>query len=555
MARAARQRARRRQGPIDPRLLRRGRATRNFLVALGLVGVAASALVIVQARLISDAVSHVFATHRGDGVVTAAGWLLAVFAARGLLAWLNEMLAHRASAAVKSRLRHDLMAARLARPENTALPTGTLVRVATTGLDDLDGYYAKYLPQLVLACIVPVVIGVTIALQDLPSAIIIAITLPLIPVFMALIGISTRDQVNRRLTVATRLANHFADLVTGLATLQVFGRARNQVIGLRKSEDSHRTETMKTLRITFLSSLALEILSTISVALVAVTVGFRVLFSQMDLRTALFVLILAPEAYLPVRQVGVHYHDAADGVAAAEAAFAIIDDAEAHAAHGTAAVPVDTTLTFERAGFRYPDAETNALEHLDLTVHPGEIVALAGPSGGGKTTALALAAGLLSPTSGAVRVGGVDVGHLDPDAWHQAIAWVGQTPGMLRETVAANAALGSGDASASEVGKALRAAGAADLDATTLIGDDAEGLSGGERRRVGVARALLRLGSGQVRLLVLDEPTAGLDSDTEAVVLRAVREAGVAALVVSHRPAVLAMVDRVVPVASEVRHG
>ena len=531
--------------PIDRRLLRRGRATRNVLVALAAVGVASSALIIGQARLISDAVSHVFSTHRTDGVLGWAGLLALVFLGRAALAWLAEVLAHRAAAEVKSRLRHDLLAARLARPHNPDVPTGTLVTLVTQGLDDLDGYYAKYLPQLLLAATVPAIIAVTIAAQDIESAVIIVITLPLIPVFMALIGWSTETQVRRRFTVATRLANHFADLVTGLSTLQVFGRARAQLTGLRRTEDAHRRETMKTLRITFLSSFALELIATISVALVAVSVGFRVVFSQMDLRTALFVLILAPEAYLPVRQVGVHFHDAADGMAAADAALAIIEDAERHVSPGTDDLPDDTTIAFDGVTHRYPGAERDALAPLTLTVAPGEIVALAGPSGGGKSTALAIAAGLLPPTGGRVLVGGRPLDTLDPGRWRTAIAWVGQLPGMIHGTIAENTALGSPDASDADIAAALRDAGAPTLDPHRPVGDDAEGLSAGERRRVGVARALLRLRSGGARLLILDEPTAGLDSDSEAIVLEAVRASGVSALVVSHRPAVLAMVDRI----------
>ncbi len=550
-------------GPIDARLVRRGRATRNFLVALVAVGVAASVLILAQARLISDAVSSVFATHRFAGVGRWALLLAVVFAARAGLAWAQEVLAHRASAAVKSGLRHDILAARLERPISH-VPTGSLVRLLTQGLDDLDGYYAKYLPQVILAGIVPVVVGVTIAFQDLTSAIIIAVTIPLIPVFMALIGWTTEAQVNRRLKVADRLANHFADLDAGLSTLQVFGRARAQAEGLRHSEDLHRTETMKTLRLTFISSFALELLATLSVALVAVTVGFRVVFGDLDLRTALFVLILAPEAYLPVRQVGVHYHDSADGVAAADQAFAILDDAASARGAGHGAVPASLTVQVEELGHSYPGATDDALAGLSFTVGAGEVVALAGPSGGGKSTALAIVAGLLRPTSGRVLVGGVDLADLDPSAWRAAVAWVGQTPGMLRATIAQNTALGSPSATPQQIRTALADAGAGHLDPQRLVGDDAEGLSDGERRRVGVARALLRLRTGSARLLLLDEPTAGLDSDTEATVVQAVRDAGVSALVVSHRPAVLAMVNKTVQVlpptvsagsAREVAHG
>ena len=230
---------------------------------------------------------------------------------------LVQFLAHRAAASVKSQLRVDIMRARLARPLDSDTSAAGLVTLVTQGLDALDGFYSKYLPQLVLAVVVPVIIGVAILTADLTSALIVALTLPLIPVFMALVGWSTEARTKRRWDLQTRLARHFADLVAGLPTLQVFGRARAQAQGLAKTEAAHRGETMATLRISFLSALVLELLATLSVAVVAVTVGFRVAFGDLDLATALFVLILAPEAYLPVRQVGVHYHDSADGMAAA----------------------------------------------------------------------------------------------------------------------------------------------------------------------------------------------------------------------------------------------
>ena len=389
-------------GPIDGRLLRRGRATRNFLAALTAVGVVTSVLVIAQARLISDAIAHVFASHRTDGVLRWAGLLALVFLARAALGWAGEVLAHRAAADVKSGLRHDLLAARLARPQNASAPTGTLVTLVTEGLDDLDGYYAKYLPQVLLAGSVPLIVGITIATQDIESAVIIAITIPLIPLFMALIGWSTQTQVARRLRVATRLANHFADLVTGLSTLQVFGRARAQLTGLRATENAHRAETMRTLRVTFLSSFALELLATISVALVAVSVGFRVVFAEMDLRTALFILILAPEAYLPVRQVGVHFHDAADGMAAADAAglpravfsaivpwispgtwpTQAIADRQRSASRSTSGVP--PTSTRPEVGCRNPATTASAVDlpppdgPARATISPGATVRLSG---------------------------------------------------------------------------------------------------------------------------------------------------------------------------------
>ena len=310
-------------GPVEPRLLKRAGATRNYLIASVLVGILTSGLVIAQAWLLARAVAIVL-TYRalpGDWLPTLV-LLLAIFAARGLLAWVNSVLAHRSAAAVKSRLRRDVLAAHLIRP---VASSATLTKVTTTGLDALDGYFSKYLPQLGLAASVPFLVGGVLLLADWPSALIVAFTLPLVPVFMALIGWTTQAATRRAFTRADKLANHFADLIQGLPTLQAFARARAQRRGLEITEEQFRGQTIKVLYTAFLSSFALELLASLSVALVAVTVGFRLAGGEMPFETALFVLILAPEAFLPVRQVGVHFHDSADGVAAANAALDLIE--------------------------------------------------------------------------------------------------------------------------------------------------------------------------------------------------------------------------------------
>lgn len=602
-------------GPLHSRLIARAGATRNYLVASVLVGAVTAGLLIVQAGLVADAVTTVF-----DTLALPEGWaamlllLLAVFAARGALAWLNAWLAHRSAAAVKSQLRRDVMAARLATPVGGA-SSATVMRVVTQGLDALDGYFSKYLPQLGLAVTVPFIVGAAILWADWPSAIIVAFTLPLIPVFMALIGLTTAAATRTSFGRAERLARHFADLIAGLPTLQAFARARAQRRGVAVNEEGYRDATMRTLRISFLSSFALELLATLSVAVVAVTVGFRVAYGQVDFSTALFVLILAPEAFLPVRQVGVHFHDSADGVAAADAAFAIIDAAPIPAGshhalrdegpppskvahplgspeneprpaesrqrlgvssplparrddrHAPSPAAISHTedirhgepsrkalaaeqqtpplVALEEVTYRYPTATADALTDFSLRIQPGEIVALAGPSGAGKSTALALVAGFLRPASGRVLVDGTDLVRIPPAPWRERVAWVAQEPGMINGTVGDNVALGHRTASPDDIAEALRDTGA-DFGADKHVGDDAEGLSAGERRRVALARALLRIRVGTAELLLLDEPTAGLDADTESVVIEAVRASGAGALIVTHRPAVLAAADRVV---------
>lgn len=531
--------------PVDPRLLRRARATRGYLVAGVVVGSTTAVLTLAQAWFLSRSIADVTLTGSLSTIAWALGGLAAVFIGKALLNWANEWLAQRTSAAVKSQLRKDIMAARLEQPLDHAESAG-LVTLVTKGLDGLDGYFAKYLPQLLLAVTVPVVIGIAVLRTDLLSALILFVTLPLIPLFMALVGWTTEAVTRKRWAVQTRLANHFADLIAGLPTLQVFGRARAQAEGLRRSEARHRSETMLTLRISFLSALVLELLATLSVAVIAVTIGFRVVFGEVDLATALFVLILAPEAYLPVRQVGTHYHDAADGLAAVDQAFAVIDGAAATRTapdpSGAAGAPEGVALAVDRLTHTYPGADTPALAPISFVVPHGGLVALAGPSGAGKTTILNAVMGFLQPTSGSIKAGVPN--------WRERIAWVGQTPGMIAGTVADNVRLGFPQASTEQISQALRRSGGGELRLDQRIGDEAEGVSAGERRRIAVARALLRVESGAADLLVLDEPTAGLDSTAETELLAGLRRSGVSALVVSHRSAVLAAADRVVTIAA-----
>ena len=537
--------------PLDPRLVRRARATLPFLAGLCVVGVATALLILAQAWLLSRGVSSVFAAHHLDGVAMWCGLLAAVFCGRACLAWLQESLAHRASASVKSQLRRDILQARLSRPTDATMPSGTLISLMTTGLDALDGYYSKYLPQLVLAVIVPAVLATAIGLNDLTSLVIVVVTIPLIPVFMALIGWRTEAAVAKRFKVATRLANHFADLVAGLPTLQVFGRARAQLEGLRRTEAANRSETMRTLRISFLSSFILELLATLSVALVAVTVGFRVAAGGMDLRTSLFILILAPEVFLPVRQVGVLFHDAADGMAAAEVSFGLIESGRPTAPKSDVEIasPREVPVVISGLTHTYEGTDRAAPDGLSLRIEPWSVVALVGHSGGGKTTALSCLLGFIDPDSGSILVGDRELIGADESvwqSWRRQLAYVPQVPAMMAGTVAENIRLGCSDAPEAMLRDALDRCGAAAIPLNKRIDDDAEGLSAGERRRVALARALVRVEQAEAGLLVLDEPTAGLDADTEATVLEAVRASGASVLVVSHRRNIIAAADVVV---------
>jgi ATP-binding cassette subfamily C protein CydCD len=537
--------------PVDPRLVRYARATRFFLAAVVALGLVGAGLVVAQATLIAEVVVGAFQRGLTAGELgTPLVLLTAVAVGRGLVAWLTGLAAHRASAAVKSELRGRLLArtAALGPAWLDGQRTGSLVNLATRGVDALDDYFARYLPQLGLAVVVPVAVLARIVTGDWVSAAIIVGTLPLIPLFMALIGWATQAHTERQWRLLSRLSGHFLDVVAGLPTLKVFGRAKAQAESIRRITDEYRRATLRTLRIAFLSSFALELLSTLSVALVAVTIGMRLVHGEMDLYTGLVVLILAPEAYLPLRQVGTQYHAAAEGLAAAEEVFATLEEPLPEA--GTRPVPADTTITFQDVAVRYPGRTEDAVGAVSLTVEPGAVVALTGPSGAGKSTLLRVLLGFARPSRGRVSVGGVDLAEIDPEAWRSRIAWVPQRPHLYAVSVAENVRLARPEAADTEVRRALADAGAlAFVEALpegigTVLGEDGAGLSAGQRQRIALARAFL----ADRPVLLLDEPTAALDGATEAEITEAVRRlsAGRTVVLVVHRPALLSVADRVV---------
>ncbi|WP_327324717.1 thiol reductant ABC exporter subunit CydD [Streptomyces sp. NBC_01210] len=537
--------------PIDPRLLRYARATRLFLTAVVLLGLAGAALVVAQAMLIADVVVGAF--ERGlstSALGTPLALLAAVAIGRAVVSWLTELAAHRASAAVKSELRGRLLerAAHLGPEWLSGQRTGSLVALATRGVDALDDYFSRYLPQLGLAVVVPAAVLARIVTEDWVSAAVIVLTLPLIPLFMILIGWATQARMDRQWRLLSRLSGHFLDVVAGLPTLKVFGRAKSQAESIRSITSEYRKATLRTLRIAFLSSFALELLSTLSVALVAVGIGMRLVHGDLDLYTGLVILILAPEAYLPIRQVGAQYHAAAEGLSAAEEIFQVLETEPR--AGGTGEVPGTLRLELDGVTVRHAGRSEASLDAASLVVEPGDTVALVGPSGVGKSTLLDVLLGFVEPAEGRVCVGGTDLATLDLDRWREQIAWVPQRPYLFAGTIAENVRLARPDADDAAVREALRNAGAYDFVAglpqgvDSLLGEDGTGLSAGQRQRLALARAFL----ADRPLLLLDEPTAALDGETEAGIVDAVRRLaqGRTVLLVVHRPALLAVADRVV---------
>ena len=529
--------------PVDPRLLRYARTTRVFLAGSVLLGLVGAGLVVAQATLIADVVVGGF--QRGYGTGALRGDLLAlagVAAGRALVAWLTELCAHRAGAAVKSQLRQRLLthATSLGPGWLTGRRSGELTTLATRGIDALDDYFARYLPQLGLAVVVPVVVLARIATADWVSALTIVLTLPLIPLFMVLVGWATRERMDRQWRLLARLSGHFLDVVAGLPTLKVFGRAKVQAENIQRITSDYRRATLRTLRIAFLSSFVLELLATISVALVAVGIGMRLVHGELDLRTGLMVLVLAPEAYLPLRQVGAQYHAAAEGLAAAEEVFEVLETAPS--GNGVLPAPDLRTAAIRVEGLEV--RQDGRLAPTTLRLAPGETVAVTGPSGVGKSTLLRALLGFAPPSDGQILVGGVDLAEIDPASWHRQIAWVPQRPHLFAGTVADNVRLARPDAAEADVKAALAAAGVSGFAAPDdVIGEDGAGLSAGQRQRIALARAFL----ADRPLLLLDEPTANLDGETEGEVIAALR--GLAAtrtvLLIAHRPALLPLADRV----------
>ncbi|HET9518661.1 MAG TPA: thiol reductant ABC exporter subunit CydD [Actinoplanes sp.] len=541
--------------PLDPRLLRYAGATRTYLVATVGLGVLLAGLLLAQATLLADGITSVFLDGAGLTELTGLlGGLVVVVIARAGVLWAQEVLSTRAAAAVKSQLRRGLFdrLAALGPGHPAARRTGAITTLATRGLDALDAYFARYLPQLVLAVLVPAIVLTRLAPADLVATVTIALTLPLIPVFMALVGLHTEAANRRQFRLLSRLSHHFLDVVAGLPTLKIFGRAKAQAATIARISDQQRRLTMRTLRMAFLSSLVLELLATLSVALVAVGIGLRLVSGTLDLRTALLVLILAPEAYLPLRQVGANYHASAEGLAAAEEICTVLDTAVTEPATAAAPDPRAAELRFDDVVVNYPDRDGPALR-LTATIAPGEVVALTGPSGCGKSTAVQVLLGFVTPTGGRLTVGGVPLTDIDPVAWRRQVAWVPQRPQLFAGTLRDNVTLGDPTAEPERVRRALEQAG---LDAfvdelplglDTVLSDDGAGISAGQRQRVALARAFLR----DAPIVLLDEPTANLDADTAAGVEAAVRRlaGGRTVVIAAHRSTLIGLADREIRLA------
>jgi thiol reductant ABC exporter CydD subunit len=534
---------------VDRRLLRRAAAARAALAFDAGLGVAGAFLILAQATLIGTIIASAFAGADIRFLLLPFALLVGVVAGRALAASGFEIVGRWATARVIATLRSNIVRSLLARAGEIDERTADLATATVEGADALEAYFSEYLPQVVLAALVPVAVLIVVAHFDLISAGLMLVTLPVAFVFMWLMGHTAAERNRERWQNLSMLAAHFSDVVKGLATLRAFNRGSIQTERIAEVSDAYRRATMETLRLSFLSGAVLDLAGTLGVALVAVTVGVRLVDGTISFGPGLIVLLLVPELFLPVRNLGARYHASAEGRAVAGR---LLDLAQHQPdPDRKRQLPQPSGLVrVEDVWVSYPGGRSPALAGVDLQLNPGELVALVGASGAGKSTLAALLVLLIRPARGRVLADGADLALCDPDSWRANVAWMPQRPTLLRASVAANVRFGDPDADAGRVRAACRAAGADRFIKglpdryETVIGDGGRPLSSGERRRIALARAFLRRAS----LLVLDEPTAHLDVDAADIVSGTIRarRGRQTILVITHREELISAADRVV---------
>jgi ATP-binding cassette subfamily C protein CydCD len=545
---------------MHKRLLQLTTNARFNLSLTVLSGFLAGPLTIWQAWLLSNTVNSVFLEHQTLAQVW--NWLrliLFIIAGRGLLTWLNEVSANSVAVRIKTDLRQRLFAhiQALGPAYTRAERTGELTTTVVEGIEALDAYYSQYLPQLVIAALVPVSILIFVFPIDLLSGVVLLVTAPLIPFFMILIGKGAEAVTKRQYETLSRLSAHFLDSLQGLTTLKIFGQSKPHAKNIKRVSEQFRDTTMQVLRVTFLSALALELLTTISTAIIAVEIGLRLLYAKMDFLQALFILVLAPEFYLPLRMLGLRFHAGMDGTAAARRIFEILDtpiNRSNDFSHSTEIAATPHEIIFENVTFTYPDETIPALQDINLHINAGQHIALVGPSGAGKSTLVNLLLGFIQPAEGKIFFNANNLNNSRHWSYsHHSrfnIAWVPQIPYLFHDTIANNILLGNPEATTKQLVEAAKAASLHEFITSlpagydTVIGEGGARLSGGQAQRLALARAFLK----NAPILILDEPTSSLDPETEVLLEESTRKLmrGKTVITIAHRLNTIFQADRII---------
>lgn len=546
---------------FDKRLIREMRPFWGYLVLTVGMGIGIALLAVAQAWYFSRVVAGVFL----EGATLSTVWdfliiILGIVVLRAVFQWVSEISAHEAAFRIKVSLRKRLMShiISLGPVYAQGQRSGELITTVVDGIESLEEYFSKFLPQLILAAGIPLLILGFVYPLDWKSGLILLITGPLIPVFMILIGKLAEKKSIQQWKSLSWMSAHFLDVLKGMTTLKVFGRAKDQTRVIARVSDSFRKTTLSVLRIAFLSALMLEFLATISIAIIAVTIGIRLVYGTLSFSTGLFILLLAPEFYTPLRTLALNFHAGLSGVNAAGRIFEILDvplmPAEESPENNNKntihpELSSDYQISFQHVSLTYQAGDAPALKGVNLSLNSGEKVALVGPSGAGKTSIAQILLRFIEPSKGDVFVNGTLLKSISLNYWRQQIAYVPQAPYLFAGSIAENIHFGRPSATIEEVRNAAQE-GLADQFISelpdgyeTLLGEGGTRLSGGQAQRIAISRAILK----DAPFLILDEATSSLDPDSEYIVQQALKRLmrGKTALIIAHRLSTVRQADRI----------